>query len=201
MKSNFMELGLEKETNLKVSANDQINILEINQANVNSTINIYVASHVELTINMTSLNYENFKKKFVVNVILEGDHANVIVRTNCLGIGSSHTEIEVNGICDMNYDSKINIQIDGIIDSAQASITGKPKFLFKSNTIEARHGLTIGKVNDNELHYLLSRGIKMATAKYMLISAKLFECLKYLPEQDLNQRKQQILSVWGEPNA
>ncbi len=201
MKNRFIELNNDNVVDIQIQENEILDIFDINESNIKTTLNIHVPKNIELYINMSSLNYDDYKKKFIVNVILEGDNSYVQVKSNCLGINKSSTEIEINGICDSPYQSKINIQIDGIIDSESATITGKPKFIFKSNTIEARHGLTIGKVNDKELSYLLSRGINSKSAKYMLISAKLFECLKRLPTEQIELKKQQILNIWGEENA
>ncbi len=201
MKNNFIELTSASQSKINVNEDQQLNIFDINRSNLSTTINIYVSSNVNLEINMTSLNYQDFKKTFIVNIYIQGSNTNIVVKSNCLGLDKSHTNIEVNGICNQDINAKINIQINGIIDSANATISGKPKFIFETNSIEARHGLIIGRVNEHELTYLLSRGIDSRMAKYMLISAKLFECLKNLSKNEYEMKKENILNVWGEANA
>ncbi len=201
MKNNFIDLQPSQVLDLTIDSDQRLDLFDINDANVAITINLHVSKKVNLEINMSSLNYQNYTKSFILNIFIEGEQSNIKVKSNCLGLDKSKTNIEVNGICDKDWNSKINIQIDGIIDSDNAIISGKPKFIFKTNSIEARHGLTIGRVNENELTYLLSRGINDKAAKYMLISAKLFDCLKNLSKNDYETRKENILRVWGEANA
>ncbi len=201
MENKFIELSQSNLIELNIDKDQQLNLFDANDSNLCTTINLHVAERVNLEINMTSLNYKDYKKSFIINIYIDGKESNITAKSNCLGLNKSQTNIEVNGICNQNINSKINIQINGIIDSPDATISGKPKFIFKTNSIEARHGLTIGRVNEHELIYLLSRGINSKTAKYMLISAKLFECLKNLSKNEYETKKQNILNIWGETNA
>ena len=96
MKNNFVELDTSKNVDFNITSSQRCDLFEMNEANLNTTINFYVTSNIDLLINMSSINSQDFKKKFIINIYLQGSGSNVVVRTNCLGIGKSNTAIEVN---------------------------------------------------------------------------------------------------------
>ena len=57
----------------------------------------------------------------------------------------------------------------GIILSENASIEASPKLFISENDVFASHGAAIGRMNDNELYYLMSRGLTLEASKQILI--------------------------------
>lgn len=112
-----------------------------------------------------------------------------------MGVEQSQTIIEIVGEALIPTYSYFNIQFNGIIDSDQAMIKGIPKFNLATNTLNAHHGLVIGNLNTSELTYLVSRGIDLKTAKYLLITSKLFKCLNNLAKPEEEKYKQKIMKI------
>ncbi len=74
MKNSFVELTNTKSLELMIDQDQQLNLFDIQDASISTTINLYVAKSVNLEINMTSLNYSNYTKSFVLNIFIIGEH-------------------------------------------------------------------------------------------------------------------------------
>ena len=71
-----------------------------------------------------------------------------------------------------------------------------PSLEIKTNDVRCTHGSTTGKLNDDELFYLMSRGFPREAAKSMLITAYFEDILEEAPEavrDDLRDRIRNIL--------
>lgn len=181
---------------------DQIlNCINLENQDQDLQICFKIYDDVKFVLNFTVLNNLKWHKSLALKVEFLGQHAHVETFLNCLGVDQSQTIIEITGEALAPTNSYFNIQFNGIIDSAQATIKGLPKFNLASNTLDAHHALVIGNLSTHELTYLVSRGIELKTAKYLLITAKLFKCLNGLAIPEQEQYRQKIMKIWGANNA
>jgi Fe-S cluster assembly protein SufD len=54
-----------------------------------------------------------------------------------------------------------------------------------ANEVKCSHGSTIGEIDEEQLFYLLSRGISKASAEELLVNGFLDEVLKRLKNEEL----------------
>ena len=61
--------------------------------------------------------------------------------------------------------------IKAMILSPDAKFFGKPELNIKHDRVKAKHGLSVGAINDEQIFYLRSRGIDHNTARQLLLSS------------------------------
>ena len=60
-----------------------------------------------------------------------------------------------------------------------------PVILCDEENVEGRHGGSIGKLSEEELLYLETRGIDERTAKIMMIKSRINSIARYIPDEDM----------------
>ena len=194
MQNNFYEIN--GDTNIDINNNQNLNMIFFVNDTTKNTININLQNNVNLNSFITIIN--NKVQKFIdINVNCLGSNITANVRATSLNLKGSSTQLNINGIANKSINSEMNIFIDGIIDSNDAKFIGCPKFILNTNEVKATHGLVIGKVNENEMNYLMSRGMDQFESKLMIISNKIFNCLNNLDESKKNYYKKRIKDMWG----
>ena len=194
MQNNFYEVN--GDTNIDINNNQNLNIIFFVNDATKNTININLQNNVNLNSFITIIN-NKMQKSIDINVNCLGSNIVANVRATSLNLNESSTQLNINGIANKSINSEINIFIDGIIDSDGAKFIGCPKFILNTNEVKATHGLVIGKVNENEMNYLMCRGMDQFESKLMIISNKIFNCLNNLDEYKKNYYKQKIIDMWG----
>ncbi len=63
------------------------------------------------------------------------------------------------------------LKIDALIMSDKASARAVPSLEIKTDNVKGGHGATIGQVDQNQLHYLMSRGLERKTAEGVIVEA------------------------------
>lgn len=80
----------------------------------------------------------------------------------------------------------------GIILSNDAKIKVMPVLLIDEFDVSANHGAAIGKLNDEDLYYLMSRGISKKDAEMLIVNGFLSPILSSLSNEEL---KDEILKL------
>ena len=80
----------------------------------------------------------------------------------------------------------------GIILSNDAKIKVMPVLLIDEFDVSANHGAAIGKLNDEDLYYLMSRGISKKDAEMLIVKGFLSPILSSLSNEEL---KDEILKL------
>jgi Fe-S cluster assembly protein SufD len=75
-----------------------------------------------------------------------------------------------------------------------------PSLKINTNDVRCSHGSTTGRINDEEVFYLMSRGLKRSEAEAMLIQGYFEELLEGAPENVGEHLRGVILSRLGEIN-
>ena len=68
-----------------------------------------------------------------------------------------------------------------------------PVILCDEEDVEGRHGGSIGKLGEDELLYLETRGIDEMTARSMMIRSKINAVARFIPDQEIVQKVQEFL--------
>ncbi len=76
--------------------------------------------------------------------------------------------------------------------STKAKGTAIPSLEILENDIKAGHATTVGRVNDMELFYLMSRGLSKETAKLLIVEGFLQSILEKFPEDIAEKARKEL---------
>ncbi len=91
-------------------------------------------------------------------------------------------------------DAKLMSQ--GLMLSDEASIYAKPELEIYADDVVCGHGSTCGRLDDEALFYLMSRGVPKADAETMLTRAFLAELIDPIEDEGLNQALTGVIENW-----
>jgi Fe-S cluster assembly protein SufD len=84
----------------------------------------------------------------------------------------------------------------GLMLSDEAEILSKPELEIYADDVVCGHGSTCGKLDEDSLFYLLSRGIPKAEAETMLVRGFIAEVLDPIEDEALNEALQGVVDGW-----
>ncbi len=84
----------------------------------------------------------------------------------------------------------------GLMLSEDAEILSKPELEIYADDVVCGHGSTCGKLDEDSLFYLLSRGIPKAEAETMLVRGFIAELLDPVEDEALNEALQGVVDGW-----
>jgi Fe-S cluster assembly protein SufD len=79
--------------------------------------------------------------------------------------------------------------------SSQAEIDTQPVLEIHADEVKAAHGATVGQIDERALFYLRSRGIPLAEARRMMVTAFCREVLDGIADADLHERLAQRMQA------
>jgi Fe-S cluster assembly protein SufD len=80
--------------------------------------------------------------------------------------------------------------------SAQATVNTKPELEIYADDVKCSHGATTGRLDEEALFYMRSRGIPEAQAKNLLIESFVNEVIEGISCDDVREQSIQIISDW-----
>ena len=168
-------------TNNKLStSNILINIKE------NSLINAYFAdfissdSKMNVNINLNgdgsncvwnlaSLSKNEEHKNIDVSVI--HNYPNTYSKINNFGVSKDESKLVFSGICHIkngSHNSKAHQNAKIMVFDDRCDSIAKPILKIDDNSIEASHAAVVGKISDDQLFYLTSRGLSIEKARELI---------------------------------
>lgn len=84
----------------------------------------------------------------------------------------------------------------GLMLSDEAEILSKPELEIYADDVVCGHGSTCGRLDEDSLFYLLSRGIPKAEAETMLVRGFIAELFDSIEDEELNEALQAIVDGW-----
>lgn len=169
--------------------------LTINKFYYNKSVNENVV--VDLNGRKSSINYKFSSICRGIeeyHIIVNHNHHNVSSRicNKCVGLNNSKIKLEIDSILDKGNLNCIMDQNSRILSLGDMDACIIPNMFIDEDSVDARHGSVIGRISEEEIFYLMSRGISEKDAvnlvvKGLIISnlnfdmdlrAKVFECLQ-----------------------
>ena len=178
-----------------------------------SNINIIVKSNATLTGYFADFSEKTLDLHCKVNLMEEG--ASCTYRVASLVAGDDHKLVDVSidhtsqktygkfdcyGICKDNgkitvagtshvfkgsIKSKAQQNCKIMVFDENSDATAKPVLKIDENDLEASHGAVVGKINDEHLFYLTSRGLSVETAKELITWGYLKPILEGFKEESV----------------
>lgn len=139
-------------------------------------------------INIASVSYKNKKKNYVINTSnLEPNTFNEI---NCFGIvkDESLLNYDVSSFIKNGAKKAIVRQNSNILLFDEKS-TGKnnPILIIEENDVKASHGSSIGKIDDDTMFYLCSRGLSKNEATNLICLGKMEHLINKINDESIKE--------------
>lgn len=123
---------------------------------------------------------------------------------NQRGVALGNSRLIFNGIGQIihgAHGSEAEQQNRLLMMSPHATGDANPILLIDENDVEAGHAASVGKINQDQLYYLLSRGIPKHQAQRMVIRGFLSAVITAIPDKDVRQEMVKILEGKLKQNA
>ncbi len=121
------------------------------------------------------------------------EHAAPATRTeqNFRGIAAGRSRVAFNGKVIVRpgaHGADSNQSLRGLLAGSEAEIDVRPQLEIYTDDVRCSHGATAGKLDENMLFYLLSRGLEPATAQRLLKWAFLEDVVSKVPVRELRRQ-------------
>lgn len=140
------------------------------------------------TINIASVSYKNKKKNYVINTSnLEPNTFNEI---NCFGIvkDESLLNYDVSSFIKNGAKKAIVRQNSNILLFDEKSIgKNNPILIIEENDVKASHGSSIGKIDDDTMFYLCSRGLSKNEATNLICLGKMEHLINKINDESIKE--------------
>ena len=169
--------------------NSSYSVAEINDATTDSKTNMFLlqefASATSKTVAITNNNQEASFRQLVEHKAkdTEGYIENY-------GVANNNSTLIFEGVGKINKDMKRSTARQsnkGIVLGETSRLDANPLLLIDEFDVIASHGAAIGKMDDEQLYYLMSRGLTLKNAERLIISGFLSPVLKLLQSEELIQ--------------
>ena len=162
-------------------------IAEINDSLTDSKTNIYLqeqyASCTSKTIAIT-----NKEQSAKFTQLIEHNAPDTEGFIENYGVANNNSALVFEGIGKINKGMKrsnAKQQNRGIVLGANSRLDANPLLLIDEYDVEASHGAAIGKIDEDQLYYLMSRGLTHKNAQRLIISGFLSPLISLMSTQEL----------------
>src|SRR5690606_26977079 len=145
-----------------------------------------------------------------LNLVSDGQHADITMETLHAvphtssqplfkSITRGHGKAIVQGKLVVARDAQktdAKFMHQGLMLSDDAEILSKPELEIYADDVVCGHGSTCGKLDEDSLFYLLSRGIPKAEAETMLVRGFIAELIDPIEDSALNEALQGVIDGW-----
>lgn len=175
----------------------EYNIIDLSDRDINYSLKADVClENSKNIINIASVSYNNIEKDYKINTSnLAKDSQNEI---NCFGIVSDKSKLNYDVTSFIkNGAKKSNVRQNSSILLFDEESSGKnnPVLLIEENDVKASHGSSIGKIDDDTMFYLCSRGLTKKEATNLICLGKVEYLIKKI---DDNQIKESLINKFKE---
>ena len=185
VRSNIKILG--EKVNVTVNINvHQNSKLYVNNLFVDSNVDLDVSlakrdSEIECINSMLSSKESNLR----INIRHNYESTKSLVINNGLVLDDNRIIFEVNGIIGKDSNRSICLQDNKIITKYDNLSTILPNLYIENYDVEAEHSAYIGDFSEEDLFYLMSRGISKSDAELLLIKSFLLGKMR-LSDDEMN---------------
>jgi Fe-S cluster assembly protein SufD len=152
--------------------------------------------HVELQgegaeVKMRAVAVSSDENKQNIDVLIIHQAPHTIGDMTNIGIANKKGRIVLNGVEKIEKGMKqANAfqTLKGIITSDQAIVEVNPILLIDEYDVKAGHGATIGKIEENQLYYLMSRGLTQRESERLIINGFLQPIIDEIDDEPLRER-------------
>lgn len=171
------------------NSNLEFNIIDLYDSNVNYDVNETINSRNSVTdINIASVCYKNSIKNY--KVYTENNVGDTTNKINCFGIvrDDSVLNYDVSSFIKQGAKKSVVRQSSNILLFDKESIgKNNPILLIEENDVKASHGSSIGKIDDDTMFYLCSRGLTKNEATHLICLGKLESLINKIDDEEIKE--------------
>ena len=141
-----------------------------------------------VTVNNSIINSTSLTQQYDYNVYhwYNDTTSNLINYAICKD--SSELNINSNGIIKKGCaKSKLSQKSKGIILDLTSAISANPLLQIDEFDVEANHGASIGAIDDEDLYYLMSRGLTKSQSEQLIVSGYMQPILSKMNDEQLQK--------------
>jgi Fe-S cluster assembly protein SufD len=184
---NYLAIDKAKDTNKDITLNNDssLNMITSNFNGGNKNINVKLEKE-NSTFNLKSIIMMKDEIDNETIKVYHNDKNTTSLIENYITSNNANVNIDVIGKIEKNMSNSNCVQKSrGIILSNNSSIKIKPVLLIDEFDVSANHGCAIGKIDEEGLYYLMSRGISKKDAEMLIIKGFLSPILNSLTNEEM----------------
>lgn len=136
--------------------------------NSSSNVDIILDKDIRLDYYFNTINYDD--NKFSINVKHKSNNSHSEVYNHGINMNTNKLTFDVTGVVPKEYSKCICNQDNQIINMDNGKSTILPKLLIDNFDVDSNHAAYIGKFRDEDLFYLMSRGISRDMSYRLLLN-------------------------------
>ena len=139
--------------------------------------------------NLASLTKNNDKKEFDVSIF--HNSKKTFCEINNYGVARDHSRLLFSGICKIENGAHESIAHQNskiMVFDEESDAIAKPILKIDDNDIEASHAAVVGKISDDHLFYMTSRGLSVNEARELITYGYLKPILNGFNDEELQAR-------------
>ena len=143
---------------------------------------------IESEVNLSLLNIGSKTDEFNVNqdILHNAKLTKSVINNSLISNNFSKLKYSVSGRIFKGNEKSVCSQLNkGIILNKEGYIKAEPKLFIDEYDVEANHGAAIGQIDDNQLFYLLSRGLSETEARSLIISGYTKPFINDIQDEDI----------------
>ena len=174
---------------LDESATLYLNSLQANKNVVNNETNIYLYGlHANTNINNSIINATGLEQNYNYNVYHWYNETVSELMNYAICKNTSILNINSNGLIKKGCaKSVINQKSRGIILDLHSTISANPLLQIDEYDVVANHGASIGAIDDEDLYYLMSRGLTKEESERLIVIAYVDPMIKTIKDEKVKE--------------
>ncbi len=136
--------------------------------NSSSNVDIKLDKDIRLDYYFNTINYDD--NKFSINVKHKSNNSHSEVYNHGINMNTNKLTFDVTGVVPKEFSKCICNQDNQIINMDNGKSTILPKLLIDNFDVDSNHAAYIGKFRDEDLFYLMSRGISRDMSYRLLLN-------------------------------
>ena len=116
--------------------------------------------------------------EYKVRVVADHVATNTFGRVVIKGAAANGAHISIDGLVKIGKEARKTdsfLEMRILLLDKQSSAVAEPKLEIENNDVKASHAATVGKIDEDQLFYLASRGIERDEAKRLIVEGFLKE--------------------------
>lgn len=151
---------------------------------VNEPLEIRLGENATLALNVLVVIGGEHAVDARITIVHEGAHSVSRVRADAVLFGASALKLEPCArILKGARGADANVSLHTLIAGDTARDTSIPSMEIDEQDVRAKHAATIGRVGDEELFYLQTRGVDAHEAERCMITGFVRDCVKRAPQE------------------
>ena len=180
---------------LDESSNLSLNTFSFNETKANLMYNTYLYSEkAKAEFCHCVCNISNQEQDYILNVYHLKPYTYSIMRNYGIAKNSSILHIDSNGIIKKGcFKSELSQKSKGIILDLHSAISANPLLQIDEYDVLANHGASIGAIDEDDLYYLMSRGLSKQMSEALIVNAFITPFLNQIHDEKIEMFVKNII--------